>query len=90
MKKFMVDIVLVDLDMETRLKYLPQEQEGVRALEAEGTILHNFIKLDRSGIYMVVMAADQDDIHKRLSFLPYYPYMKIKIDPVRVVNEVNE
>ena len=43
-----------------------------------------------SGIYMVIMADDQDDVHMRLSALPYYPYMKIAIVPVRVVNNVNQ
>ena len=90
MKKFMVDILLEGLDMETRVKLLPKEQEVVRELEANGTILDNFIKLDMSGIFMVTMADDQDDLHKKLSALPYYPYMKLTIVPIRVVNNINQ
>ncbi len=90
MKKFMVDIVLEGLDHETRMKLLPKEQELVKVLEEDGTIVDNFIKLDMSGIYMVIMAADSDDVHTRLSILPYYTYMKITIVPVRVVNSLNQ
>jgi hypothetical protein len=90
MKKFMLDILLEGLDTETRMKLLPEEQRLVKVLETDGTILDNFIKLDMSGIYMVVMANDQDDVHAKLSVLPYYPFMKIAITPIRVVNSVNQ
>ena len=43
-----------------------------------------------SGIFMVVMASDMDDVHSKLSTLPYYPFMKIEIVPIRVVNNVNQ
>ena len=90
MRKFMVDILLTGLDNETRMKLLPKEQEIVKELEQNGTIVDNYIKLDMSGIYMVIMALDTDDVHTRLSALPYYPYMKITIVPIRVVNSVNQ
>lgn len=86
----MLDILLEGLDTETRMKLLPEEQRLVKVLESDGTILDNFIKLDMSGIYMVVMANDQDDVHAKLSVLPYYPFMKIVITPIRVVNSVNQ
>ncbi len=90
MKKFMLDILLNGLDNETRMKLLPKEQEVVKELEENGTIVNNFIKLDMSGIFIVMMAADTDDVHTKLSALPYYPYMKINIIPVRVVNSINQ
>jgi muconolactone delta-isomerase len=90
MKKFMVDIILQSLDQDTRMNLLPKEQEVVKELEKNGTIVDSFIKLDMSGIYMVVMANDSDDIHAKLSALPYYPYMKINIVPIRVVNNINQ
>lgn len=86
----MIDIQLEGLDHETRMKLLPREQEVVKELEENGTIVDNFIKLDMSGIFMVVMANDPEDVHAKLSTLPYYPYMKIAIVPVRVVNSVNQ
>lgn len=86
----MVDILLEGLDNETRMSLLPEEQRLVKVLEADGTIVDNYIKLDMSGIYMVVMANDNDDVHKKLSILPYYPFMKISITPIRVVNSVNQ
>ena len=86
----MLDILLEGLDTETRMKLLQEEQRLVKVLESDGTILDNFIKLDMSGIYMVVMANDQDDVHAKLSVLPYYPFMKIVITPIRVVNSVNQ
>jgi muconolactone delta-isomerase len=90
MKKFMLDILLEGLDTETRMKLLPEEQRLVKVLENDGTIIDTFIKLDMSGIYMVVMANDNDDVHTRLAVLPYYPFMKITITPIRVVNSVNQ
>jgi muconolactone delta-isomerase len=90
MKKFMLNIQLEGLDNETRMKLLPREQEVVKELEDNGTIVDNFIKLDMSGIFMVMMAEDAEDVHAKLSTLPYYPYMKIEIIPVRVVNSINQ
>ena len=90
MKKFMITIQLAGLDNETRMQLLPKEQEVVKELEQNGTIVDTFIKLDMSGIFMVVMAMDSDDVHAKLSTLPYYPYMKIDIIPIRVINNVNQ
>jgi hypothetical protein len=90
MNKFMLDIRLEGLDHETRMKLLPREQELVKAMEQNGTIVDTFIKLDMSGIFIVMRAADTEDVHAKLSTLPYYPYMKIEIIPVRVVNHINE
>ena len=86
----MLDIQLVGLDTETRMKLLPREQELVKELEQNGTIIDTFIKLDMSGIFIVMMAADAEDVHAKLSILPYYPFMKIEIVPVRVVNSINQ
>ena len=90
MKKFMLNIQLEGLDNETRMQLLPKEQELVKELEQNGTIVHNFIKLDMSGIFIVMMAENIEDVHVKLSILPYYPYMKIEIVPVRVVNNINQ
>jgi muconolactone delta-isomerase len=90
MKKFMLNILLEGLDNETRMKLLPREQELVKELELNGTIVENYIKLDMSGIFIVAMATDSEDVHAKLSILPYYPYMKIEIIPVRVVNSINQ
>ena len=86
----MLNIQLEGLDNETRMKLLPREQELVKELELNGTIVENYIKLDMSGIFIAVMATDSDDVHAKLSILPYYPFMKIDIIPVRVVNSINQ
>lgn len=90
MNKFMIDILLQGLDNKTRMKLLPREQELVKELEQNGTIVDTFIKLDMSGIFIIMMATDSEDVHSKLSTLPYYPYMKIEIIPVRVVNSINQ
>lgn len=90
MKKLMLNIQLNGLDNETRMNLLPKEQEVVKELEQNGTIVDTFIKLDMSGIFIVMMAEDSEDVHSKLSTLPYYPYMKIEIVPIRVVNSVNQ
>jgi len=90
MGKFMLNIQLEGLDHETRMKLLPREQEVVKELEDNGTIVDTFIKLDMSGIFIVMIAADSEDVHTKLSTLPYYPYMKIEIIPVRLLNSVNQ
>ncbi len=86
----MLDIQLEGLNNEIRMKLLPREQEVVKELEQNGTIVHNFIKLDMSGIFIVMMATDSEDVHSKLSTLPYYPFMKIEIIPVIVVNNINQ
>ena len=79
----MLDILLEGLDMETRLKLLPQEQEIVKEMEQSGIILNTYIKLDTPGIFIVMMADNADDVHTKLSRLPYYPYMKIEVCALR-------
>ena len=90
MKKFMLDIQLEGLDNETRMALLPREQELVKEMEQNGTIVDSFIKLDMSGIFILMMANDSEDVHSKLSTLPYYPFMKIEVIPVRVVNGINQ
>jgi len=86
----MINIQLEGLDNDTRIQLLPKEQAAVKELEQNGTIVDNFIKLDMSGIFIVMMATDSEDVHSKLSTLPYYPYMKIEIIPIRVVNSINQ
>ena len=90
MRKFMINIQLEGLDTETRMKLLPREQELVKELEQNGTIIETYIKLDMSGIYIVIIAANSDDVHSKLSILPYYPFMRIEIVPIRMVNHINQ
>jgi len=83
MKKFMIDILLQGINDETRIKLLPREQEILKEWEANGTLLATFIKADIAGIYLVLTASDKADADKKLSTLPYYPYMKIDIMTLR-------
>lgn len=83
MKKFMIDILLQGIDNETRMRLLPREQEMIKAWEDEGTLLASYIKGELSGIYLVLLAEDKKDADKKLSTLPYYPYMKIEIIALR-------
>jgi muconolactone delta-isomerase len=84
MKRFMLNILLEGLDTETRMALLPKEQALVKELEENGTIVDTFIKLDMSGIFMVVVGNDIEEVHSKLSILPYYPYMKIEIIQLRM------
>jgi len=83
MKKFMIDILLQGIDDETRIKLLPREQEIIKEWENNGTLLASYIKGEIAGIYLVIMANDKADADKKLSTLPYYPYMKIDIIALR-------
>jgi len=83
MKKIMIDILLQGIDNETRLRLLPREQEMIKEWEDNGTLLATYIKEDTAGIYLVLMADDKSDADKKLSTLPYYPYMKIEIMTLR-------
>ena len=86
----MLNILLEGLDTETRMNLLPKEQALVKELEENGTIIETYIKLDMSGIFILMIANNIDDVHSKLSILPYYPYMKIEIVPVRMVNNINQ
>jgi muconolactone delta-isomerase len=83
MNKFMIDILLQGLDNETRMALLPKEQEMIKEWEVNGTLLASYIKADTAGIYLVLLAEDKLDVDKKLSALPYYPYMKIDIMTLR-------
>ncbi len=80
----MLNILLEGLDTETRMALLPKEQALVKELEENGTIVDTFIKLDMSGIFMVVVGNDIEEVHSKLSILPYYPFMKIEIIQLRM------
>ena len=41
------------------------------------------MKEETAGIYLVLKANDKSDADKKLSTLPYYPFMKIEIIPLR-------
>ena len=79
----MIDILLQGLDNETRMKLLPREQEIIKEWEVNGSLLDSYIKSETAGIYLVLMADDKLDVDKKLSTLPYYPYMKIEIIALR-------
>jgi hypothetical protein len=83
MKKFMIDILLQGIDDETRVNLLKKEQEIIKEWEDSGTLLASYIKSDTAGIYLVLIANDKSDADKKLSTLPYYPYMKIDIMTLR-------
>ena len=83
MNRFMIDILLQGIDDETRIKLLPKEQEIIKEWEENGTLLASYIKSETSGIYLVLLANDKEDADKKLSTLPYYPYMAIKIISLR-------
>jgi muconolactone delta-isomerase len=83
MNKFMIDILLQGIDNVTRLKLLPREQEMLKEWEDSGTLLASHLKSDTTGIYLVLMAIDKLDAEKKLSTLPYYPYMKMEIIALR-------
>ncbi len=85
MQKLMVDILLKGLDNETRMRLLPAEQAMVKAWEEDGTLLASYIKQEAAGIYLVLLAKDVQDADAKLSKLPYYPYMKIEMTPLRMV-----
>lgn len=79
----MIDILLQGMDNETRMKLLPREQEIIKEWEENGLLLASYIKADAAGIYLVLVADDKADADKRLSTLPYYPYMKIEMMTLR-------
>ncbi|MGB5033928.1 MAG: muconolactone Delta-isomerase family protein [Saprospiraceae bacterium] len=83
MNKFMIDILLQGIDNETRMKLLPREQEIIKEWEDNGTLLASYIKGETAGIYLVLLANDKADVDKKLSTLPYYPYMKIEVIALR-------
>ncbi len=79
----MIDILLQGIDEETRVKLLPREQEILKEWEGQGTLLASYLKADAAGIYLVLLAHDTSDADKKLSVLPYYPYMKIEMVALR-------
>jgi muconolactone delta-isomerase len=79
----MIDILLQGIDNETRMRLLPREQEIIKEWEENGTLLGSYIKSETPGIYLVLVADDKIDADKKLSTLPYYPFMKIEIIALR-------
>ncbi len=79
----MIDILLQNIDNETRLKLLPKELEILKTWEGKGELLGSYIKEETAGIYLILMADDKMDANRKLSILPYYPYMKMDIIALR-------
>jgi hypothetical protein len=65
------------------MKLLPKELEIIKQWEDNGTLLSSYIKADSPGIFLVLLANDKSDADRKLSTLPYYPYMKIEIMTLR-------
>lgn len=65
------------------MKLLPREQEIIKEWEDNGALLASYIKGETAGIYVVLMTNDKSDVDKKLSTLPYYPYMKIEVIALR-------
>lgn len=83
MRRFMIDILLQGIDNETRVRLLPKELEILKEWEDNGELLGSYIKDEIAGIYLILMAVDKEEADKKLSRLPYYPYMKIEIIGLR-------
>ncbi len=83
MRTFMIDILLQGIDNETRARLLPGELEILKHWEENGELLGSYIKDEVAGIYLMLKADDKEDADRKLSTLPYYPYMKIEIVALR-------
>lgn len=86
MIEFMVDINLHDARSEAFVQLIPRQRAVVNNMMNEGKIVHYALSLDRSKLWIIVIARDEKQVMEYLSAFPLIQYMDCEIAPLLFVN----
>jgi muconolactone delta-isomerase len=90
LSEYMVDIDLHDADSADFIRLIPSQRAIVNALMYEGKIVSYCVSMDRSKLWMIVIAKDEDQVMEYLSRFPLIDYMDCEIAPLLFSNSAHQ
>lgn len=90
MAEFMVDIDLHDANSDAFMRLIPSQRAVVNELMYEGKITSYCVSLDRSKLWMVVIARDEDQVMEYLAKFPLIQFMDCEIAPLLFSNSAQQ
>lgn len=90
MTEFMVDINLHDAHTDAFMQLIPRQRAVVNSLMYEGKIVQYAVSLDRSKLWMIVIARDEEQVLEYLSSFPLIHFMDCEIAPLLFTNSAQQ
>lgn len=86
MPEFMVDINLHSPHSDEFLKLIPSQRSVVNEMMFEGKITSYCVSVDRSKLWITIVAKDEEDVIEQLSKFPLINFMDCEIAPLLFYN----
>jgi muconolactone delta-isomerase len=90
MAEFMVDIDLHDAHSDEFMRLIPSQRTVVNDLMFEGKITNYCVSMDRSKLWMVVVAKDEEEVMEFLAKFPLIKFMDCEIQPLLFSNSAQQ
>jgi muconolactone delta-isomerase len=85
MQKFMATILLPETLTEEFISLIPQQRFVVNRLVEKNIILNYSLSADRSKLWIVFNAKDEDHVRRVIQRFPLFKFMKVNIDELAFV-----
>ncbi|MEZ5013075.1 MAG: muconolactone Delta-isomerase family protein [Chitinophagales bacterium] len=86
MAEFMIDVDLHNAHHEDFLRLIPSQRAIVNDLMFEGKITSYCVNMDRSKLWMTMVAKDEDEIMQMLARFPLIEFMDCTIEELLFYN----
>lgn len=86
MPEFMVDVNLHSPHSDEFLKLIPSQRTVVNDMMFEGKITSYCVSVDRSKLWITIVARDEEDVLEQLSKFPLIHFMDCEIAPLLFYN----
>ncbi len=90
MTEFMVDIDLFDADSAEFIQLIPRQRAVVNAMMYEGKIVQYSVSLDRTRLWMIMIARDEHQVVDYLNEFPLSRFMDFTIHPLMFSNSAHQ
>lgn len=90
MTEFMVDIDLYDADTDAFMQLIPRQRAMVNAMMFEGKIVQYSLSMDRSKLWMIIVARNEEQVADYLNEFPIIDYMSFRIQPLMFSNSAHQ
>lgn len=89
MQQYMVTIKLPSELSQDFIRLIPQQRDQVNRLMDKGKLIQYTLAEDRSMLWMVVVAEDEEAVGDLLSTFPLAPYFNATIHPLMFHNSIS-
>ncbi|MFI5171436.1 MAG: muconolactone Delta-isomerase family protein [Chitinophagales bacterium] len=90
MPEFMVDVNLHSAHSDEFLKLIPSQRSVVNDMMFEGKITSYCVSMDRSKLWLVIVAKNEEDVMDLLSKFPLIQFMDCEITPLLFYNSAQQ